>query len=150
MPTTANRVSVPSCKMPATSTAGACSKTGVKGRRIPTSRRKKARAAREVPPSPPRPGPEGLRRGLLGLVTALIVARPLVAGEDPGLLAPLSSTSNLVLTLLWIVAVLGWAVWRAWSGDGAWYGSLVEVGLFGVVAAAFVSAGTVAAYKHPA
>ena len=70
-----------------------------------------------MPPSPPRPGPEGLRRGLLGLVTALIVARPLVAGEDPGLLAPLSSTTNLVLTLLWLFAVLGWAIWRAWSGD---------------------------------
>ena len=42
-------------------------------------------AAEMKPPEIPQ-GPEYLRRGLLGLVTALLVARPLVLGEDPGML----------------------------------------------------------------
>jgi O-antigen ligase len=95
-------------------------------------------------------GPELLRRVLLGLVTALIVARPLVLGEDPGLTAPLSDASNLVLTFLWLAAVTGWAVWRLWSRQGMWSGNRVELILLAVVALIGVSAFTSAKYKHPA
>jgi hypothetical protein len=94
-------------------------------------------------------GPEMLRRGLLALVTALIVARPLVLGEDPGLLNRLSSAWSLVLTLLWFVAAIGWAGWRAWSGE-RWNGSVVEFGLIGVSGLMWLSAGVAAHYKHPA
>lgn len=94
-------------------------------------------------------GPELLRRALLGLVVALLVARPLVMGEDPGLTDHLSDASNLVLTLLWFVAAAGWAVWRGWSGQTKWRGSLVEAFLLGVVVCVFISASG-AAYKHPA
>jgi O-antigen ligase len=94
-------------------------------------------------------GPEYLRRGLLGLVTALLVARPLVLGEDPGMLQSGTNTSFLILTLFWFITGLGWAVWRYWSGKTAWHGGIVEASL--LAAALLVAISTRAAsYKHPA
>jgi O-antigen ligase/tetratricopeptide (TPR) repeat protein len=87
---------------------------------------------------------------LLGLVTALIVARPLVLGEDPGLTDHLSGAGGLVITLLWLVAAVGWAVWRAWSQQAGWRGSAVEAALLAVVILVLVSAIGAASYKHPA
>ncbi len=78
-------------------------------------------------------GPVLLRRLLLVLVTALIVARPLVLGEEPGLSANLADPWGMVLTLLWLLAAVGWAAWRYWlpplarnrrlllTGTAAWY-----------------------------
>jgi hypothetical protein len=91
-----------------------------------------------------------LRRLLLALVTGLIVARPLVLGEDPGLLNRLSNAWSLLLSLLWFVAAFGWAVWRAWSGQTTWRGSTVEAGLLAVAALVWSSAAGAAHYKHPA
>jgi hypothetical protein len=104
-------------------------------------------------PGPPATDPSQavlVRRLLLGLITALLVARPLVLGEDPGLLDPLSGSTGLVLSVLWLTAGVGWAAWWAWSRCQAWQGSIVEVGLFGVVALAFLSTVAAASYKHPA
>jgi O-antigen ligase len=124
---------------------------------IPTGRRKKAKAA--LSPEVPQavgPGPEVLRRALLGAITALIVARPLVLGEDPGLLiGHLSDASNLWFSWLWLLVACGWALWRAWSPTatgqpGLALGSIIEIGLLGVVVLAFISAFGAAAYKHPA
>jgi hypothetical protein len=95
-------------------------------------------------------GPELLRRSLLGLITALIVARPLVLGEDPGLLDRSSNATGLVLTLLWFLAAVGWALWRAWSGQASWSLSAVEGGLLAVVGAVMASAMGAASYKQPA
>jgi hypothetical protein len=86
---------------------------------------------------------------LLALVTTLIVARPLVLGEDPGLLNRLSSAWSLVLSLLWFVAAIGWAAWRAWSRQ-TWRGSGVEAGLLGVAGLMWLSSGVAAHYQHPA
>jgi hypothetical protein len=91
-----------------------------------------------------------LRRSLLGLVTALIVARPLVLGEDPGLTFRLTDGSNLVLSLLWMAAAVGWAAWRAWSRQGVWIGDLVQVGLVATLGAVGVSTFGAASYRHPA
>jgi hypothetical protein len=91
-----------------------------------------------------------LRRLLLAAVTALVVARPLVLGEDPGLLNRLSSAWSLVLTVLWLITAVGWAVWRAWSGQTRWRGSAVEGGLIAVAALMWISAAGAAHYKHPA
>jgi O-antigen ligase len=87
---------------------------------------------------------------LLGLITALIVARPLVLGEDPGLLDRSSNATGLVLTLLWFLAAVGWALWRAWSGQASWSVSAVEGGLLAVVGAVMASAVGAASYKQPA
>src|SRR5438105_5203086 len=96
-------------------------------------------------------GHEIVRRCLLGFATALIVARPLVLGEDPGLLLKqYSDASSLVLTFLWFTVATAWTLWRAWTGQRAWYAGAVEGGLLGVVAMTFLSAGFAAAYKHPA
>lgn len=98
-----------------------------------------------------------LRRILLGAVTALIVARPLVLGEDPGLLirqvaaSSLSADSyGLVLTLFWFVIALGWAGWRAWTGNGRWGIGLIEGGLLLIAGLMFLGAAAVASYKNPA
>jgi tetratricopeptide (TPR) repeat protein len=93
---------------------------------------------------------ELVRHIVLGLLTLILVARPLILGEDPGLIAPQSGRANLILTLLWLVVAVGWAAWRVVGGQTGWYGSLVEVGLAGIVAAVFWSTGRAAAYRHPA
>src|SRR5947209_11609420 len=91
-----------------------------------------------------------LRRVLLGLVTALIVARPLVATEDPGLRSPLPDPSGMVLTWLWLVALLGWMVWRFWTKlDSVRFG-LIDAALLAVVGFNLLSATMAARYKYPA
>ena len=117
---------------------------------------------------------------MLVLVTALIVARPLVLGEEPGLSANLADPWGMVLTLLWLLAAVGWAAWRFWlrpasQGSGVrcqgseetsssssltpdprpltpehWYGGLVQTALLATVALVFVSAELAADYKFPA
>jgi hypothetical protein len=90
-------------------------------------------------------------------VTIELVARPVVLGEDPGLLSDLSDTSGMGLTLLWFALAVAWAIWRLLSRRGVdrqsagkrqagglprgdWLASAVEWGLFLIVAAMFVSA----------
>jgi hypothetical protein len=106
-------------------------------------------AGPQTAPSPAS-GPEILRSCTLVLVTALVVARPMLLGEDPGLLLQDSEPSGMVVTLLWLVAALGWAGWRAWSRETRWYGGLVEAALLVFVILTFYRAGATAAYKHPA
>ncbi|HLJ92434.1 MAG TPA: O-antigen ligase family protein [Gemmataceae bacterium] len=91
-----------------------------------------------------------LRRILLALITALIVARPVVLGEDPGLLNRLTSAWSLLFALLWFAAAVGWAAWRAWSGQTSWRGSAVEAGLLVLAALMWGSVVGAAQYKHPA
>jgi O-antigen ligase len=91
-----------------------------------------------------------LRRFLLFVITALIVARPLVLGEDPGLLDQASGAAGLTLTLLWFLTAVGWAVWRGWSGQVGWPIGAVEGGLLAVAGAAMASAIGAASYKYPA
>jgi tetratricopeptide (TPR) repeat protein len=112
-------------------------------------------------------GPVLLRRLLLVLVTALIVARPLVLGEEPGLATNLADPWGMVLTLLWLLAAVGWAAWRFWLRPSAqsrgqeeaaehslnpahWHGGLVQKALLVTVALVFVSAELAADYKFPA
>jgi hypothetical protein len=119
---------------------------------IATSRRnkKQAEAIEAVPAPSVGPGPELLRRSLLSLITALVVARPFVPGEDPGRTLIDTGAGNQVLTFLWFIALIGWGAWRAWSQNGSLRFSLVEVGLLAVALLSFVSARDAAAFKHPA
>jgi len=71
-------------------------------------------------------GPELLRKMLLMLMTAWLVARPLVIGDDPGMLNPWTNTNGLVFTQLLFVIAVGWGVWRWWSGEGGLHVGLVE------------------------
>ncbi len=103
------------------------------------------------PPAEPKARSPILRQMLLVGVTALIVARPLVLGEDPGLLdRPMSDPYSLVLSLLWLVLAVGWAVWRMATQQGTWYASLADVALAAVAGLVFLSALVAAPYKHPA
>lgn len=124
-----------------------------KSRKEPVLGRRKRKAAESTEPAPiqlPLTKEQNLlRRVLLGLVTALVVARPLVPGEDPGRLLITTGVADLVFTSLWLVVAVGYGVFRAWAGRGAWYGSLVEAGLLGLAAVSFASVQR-AAYQHPA
>jgi len=99
--------------------------------------------------APTERGPEIMRRVLLGATTALLAARMLAPGEDPGLLQNTSGAVNLILVLLWLLAAVGLAAWRVWSRRGDWRGGLVETALLVAVVLAFVSAET-AGYRRPA
>jgi tetratricopeptide (TPR) repeat protein len=113
--------------------------------------KRKASKQAATPPLPaPSAGAEILRRAVLGLITALIVARPLVRGEDPGFLDPWRDPGAMFLTWLWLVAAFGWAVWRLWSRRGAWLGGAVEIGLLVTVVCVFLSASRAARYTYPA
>ncbi len=84
------------------------------------------------------------------MTTALLAARMLAPGEDPGLVHYDSAAVNLLLVLLWLLAAVALAVWRVWSRRGDWRGGLVETALLvAVVVLAFVASET-AYYKHPA
>ena len=93
-----------------------------------------------------------VRRMLLIVVTGLLVARPFVNGEDPTLQAKLEDqdASTMVLTIIWFVAAVLWAIWRLWSRKGTWHGGLIEAALLVVVGLTFAGAYLVAPYKHPA
>lgn len=90
-----------------------------------------------------------LRRILLGVVTALLVARPLVGGEDPGRLHSPEAMSGVILNLLWFIAVGLGAVWLARScwrlGRIDW----VTVTLLVVSGLTMLSTAVVTCYRHP-
>ncbi len=109
-------------------------------------------------PTPHAPAPvrdskkhqERLRRFLLGAVTTLIVARPFVLGEDPGLLNQLSGTATLILSMTWLLTALGAAFWCWWSGKPTPRIHPIEMGLAGLAGLAFMTARTAAHYHFPA
>ncbi len=105
--------------------------------------------AKETAAATPVAYPEMLRRILLGATIALLTARMIAPGEDPGLLQVASGSANLVFPLLWLLAAVGLTIWRVWSRGGDWRGGVVETALLVAVGLAFVSAET-ASYKHPA
>ena len=51
-----------------------------------------------------------LRRILLALLTAIIVARPFVRAEDPGMLSDFSDPGGMLLTMFTFIVGIGWAV----------------------------------------
>jgi O-antigen ligase len=95
-------------------------------------------------------GQEMLRRVLLALVTGLIVARPLVATEDPGLREAVPDPTGPVLTWLWLIALFGWSVWRFWTRRDGHPFDLLEGALFAVVGFAVLSSAFAARYKYAA
>lgn len=89
------------------------------------------------------------RRILLGAVTALVVARPLVVGEDPGRLRALESTSGQTLNLLWLLVAIAAAIWLTRSPRRFRFGA-VPVLLTLIALLGAVSTLVVPCYRHPA
>lgn len=96
------------------------------------------------------PGTELFRRVLLGWAGALLVARPLVLGEDPGLMTSPTDTATLVLTILWMLLAVCYAAWCAATKRTFGHFNGVEWGLLATAACVFISAENAARYKHPA
>jgi hypothetical protein len=96
------------------------------------------------------PGQVLLKRILLGLVTALIVARPLVPTEDPGLRSALPDASGMVLTWLWLIAGLGWAIWHFWTKPHGQRIDFIEACLVVIVGLMLLSSWDSARYKFTA
>jgi O-antigen ligase/tetratricopeptide (TPR) repeat protein len=80
----------------------------------------------------------------------LIVARPLVPSEDPGLRESLPDPTGLVLTWLWLVALLGWAVWRFWVRPSGVRFDLLDGALLLLVGLNLLSTWFAARYKYAA
>ena len=104
---------------------------------------------RESPSAPPSFVSEAARRVLLGVLVALLTARILAPGEDPGMLQAASGPTSLLMPLLWLLAGLALAAWRLGRRNGDWRGGLVEGALLIAIAAVFIAA-ELAVYKHPA
>lgn len=104
----------------------------------------------EINPPVDSVGSNLFRQTLLGWVTALLVARPLVFGEDPGLLTAPTDISTLILTVLWFLVGVGYAGWCLWTKRRFGAFNVVEWGLLLAVLAIFVSSEQAARYKHPA
>jgi hypothetical protein len=85
----------------------------------------------------------------VGALTALIVARPLVAGDDPGRLRLTSGGGTLTLNLLTFVLLLGWAGWRAVSRQKRPLGGPIVLGLFGIGLVTWIAAAGPDRYQHP-
>ena len=93
-----------------------------------------------APKPQPVPLPPVLDRVLVGAFAALVVARPLVAGDDPGRLRLTSGGGSVSFSLCLLVVLVGFAVWRAAFGRGRparW--AIVPFLLAGVGVAAFAS-----------
>lgn len=69
----------------------------------------------------------------------LLVARPLLAGTDPGRLLPETGMGSLWLVLLWLLAAVAWASWRIWTGQTSWHRGFLEPGLLTLAALIFLS-----------
>ena len=93
---------------------------------------------------------EWLRRLLLGVVTALVVARPFVLGEDPGLNSQLSGAATLILSMTWLLVAVGTGAWRWWSGQPGPRVHPVEWCLAVLAALAFLTAQFTVHYRFPA
>jgi hypothetical protein len=106
------------------------------------------------PPSPPKPQPIPFSvlsdRVLVGAFAALVAARPLVAGDDPGRLRLTSGSGPVSFTLLVLVVLVGFAVWRVSFGRGRPAGwPVVPLLLAGVGFVAFASSRLSDRYARP-
>jgi hypothetical protein len=90
-----------------------------------------------------------MRRVLLGAVTALIVARPLVSGEDPGRLHSPEAMSGVILNLLWMIAAFAGAIWLAGSPRNGFRG-WIPLGLIALALLIGAGGAVVRCYHHPA
>lgn len=101
--------------------------------------------------STPLSGSQLGERILLGALTTLIVARPFVAGDDPGRLRLTSGGGPLWLNLLTFLLLLGWGVWHGLTRRRLVIGPylIIVVGLLAVAGCVFASAAQPDRYQRP-
>jgi tetratricopeptide (TPR) repeat protein len=83
------------------------------------------------------------------LVAALVVARPLVGAEHPGIVSDFSDPGGMVLTFLTLLACAAWAGWRLWRGLPALVFGWVDFAFLALALAVFLGAGH-ASYRRAA
>src|SRR5262245_63697833 len=89
-----------------------------------------ATAPAPAPDALERPGPFVLGRLLVVVAAVLIVSRPMIRGEDPGLISDLAEPGGMVWVFLALLGCVAWSLWRPWAGEEAIYLGWVEVLLF--------------------
>lgn len=85
-----------------------------------------------------------LQNAALALMTALLVARPLIPGEDA------AGGSGLLFVLLWLLAAVFWALACAVGRQGVYRANLIDLAVGLLVLAQVASAVFVAAARRPA
>ena len=70
---------------------------------------------------------------------ALIVARPLVSGEDPALSSNITDPSGNTITLMWFLLASAWSLWSLLAKVPVVPIGIIDVGLVGVAGVYFVS-----------
>src|SRR5262245_30946190 len=96
-----------------------------------------------------RPGPFVLGRLLVVLAAVLIVSRPLIRGEEPGLTSDFADPAGLVWVFLALLGCMAWSLWRPWAGEEAFFLGPVEIALLALGLWQFVAA-SYAPVRHPA
>ncbi|MFO0926619.1 MAG: hypothetical protein U0736_06205 [Gemmataceae bacterium] len=117
------------------------------------SKRQRVRRPTLRPPAPvptaDLPGTDVLRRVLLVLLTTVLVARPIVGGEFPGLTSEFADPGGLTLPFLVLLGCAGWAAWRTWAGHETVVGGAVDVAVLALAPLLFAGAAA-AAYQRAA
>src|SRR4051794_20715547 len=114
-------------------------------RATPTAPGPPSTAATPAPAAPPadaleRPGPFVLGRLLVVLAAVLIVSRPLIRGEEPGLTSDFADPAGLIWVFLALLGCVAWSLWRPWAGAEAVFLGPVEVALLALGLWQFVAA----------
>ena len=81
---------------------------------------------------------------------AMIVARPLVSGEDPALASNITDPSGTTITLMWFLLASAWSLWSLLAKVPVVPFSIIDVGLVGVAGVYFVSTEFAAANVYAA
>jgi len=80
----------------------------------------------------------------------MIVARPLVSGEDPALASNITDPSGTTITLMWFLLASAWSLWSLLAKVPVVPFSIIDVGLVGVAGVYFVSTEFAAANVYAA
>ncbi len=81
---------------------------------------------------------------------ALIVARPLVSGEDPALSSNITDPSGNTITLMWFLLASAWSLWSLLAKVPVVPIGIIDAGLVGVAGVYFVSTEFAAANVYAA
>ncbi|MCE9534247.1 MAG: hypothetical protein K8T89_24470 [Planctomycetes bacterium] len=87
----------------------------------------------------------------LGVLSALLIARVLVASDDPGRLRLTTGGGPLTLNIVSFLLLIGWSIWRGCTRRPLRKGpmNLVAVGLVIIAGLVFLSAGQPDRYQRP-